>query len=148
MFNRLISYIKGLTNKFYIKEKGINTKDILYLYRYLSWFSTSLFYYFTQSNAPIVFKLGVIVTLFGAAKILTDSYVKFSNKHRMLETAILIETIGITLLLIPTGGLDSSFIWYALNPVLVAASFLPWYFCWINLFILPYICIHYFICFF
>lgn len=133
MFNRLISYIKGLTNKFYIKEKGINTKDILYLYRYLSWFSTSLFYYFTQSNAPIVFKLGVIVTLFGAAKILTDSYVKFSNKHRMLETAILIETIGITLLLIPTGGLDSSFIWYALNPVLVAASFLPWYFCWINL---------------
>jgi len=133
MFNRLISYIKGLSNKLYSKEKGINTKDILYLYRYLSWFSTSLFYFFTQSNAPIVLKLGVIVTLFGAAKILTDSYVKFSNKHRMLEIAILIETIGITLLLIPTGGLDSPFIWYALNPVLVAASFLPWYFCWINL---------------
>ena len=133
MFNRLSSYLKGVGNKFYSKEKWINTKDILYLYRYLSWFFTSLFYLFTQLNAPIVLKVGVIVALFGAAKILTDLYIKFSNSHRILEIAILVETIGITLLIIPTGGLHSPFIWYALNPVLVAASFLPLYFCWVNL---------------
>ena len=148
MFNRLSSYLKGVGNKFYSKEKWINTKDILYLYRYLSWFFTSLFYLFTQLNAPIVLKVGVIVTLFGAAKILTDLYIKFSNSHRILEIAILVETIGITLLIIPTGGLHSPFIWYALNPVLVAASFLPLYFCWVNPIILPHICFYYLLRFF
>lgn len=133
MFNRLISYIKGIKNKFYCKEEGINTKDILYLYRYISWFFTSLYYLFTQPNAPMIIKVGVIVTLFATAKILTDLYIKFSNNHSTLEIVILIETIGITLLLIPTGGIESPFIWYALNPVLVAASFLSLYFCWINL---------------
>ncbi|MDR7239075.1 sensor histidine kinase [Neobacillus drentensis] len=33
-------------------------------------------------------------------------------------------------MLIPTGGISSPFIWYALNPVLVAASFLTSLFCW------------------
>jgi signal transduction histidine kinase len=34
------------------------------------------------------------------------------------------------LLLIPTGGISSPFIWYALNPVLTAASILTPLFCW------------------
>ncbi|MFY9176406.1 MAG: sensor histidine kinase [Caldicoprobacterales bacterium] len=133
MFDRFVNKIKGLRYIFVCQQKRINTKDILYLYRYLSWFFTSIFYLLTQPNYPIIFEVGVIITLFGAAKILTDLYIKFSNNHRSLEIAILVETLGITLLLIPTGGLDSPFIWYALNPVLVAASFLPLYFCWINL---------------
>ncbi|WP_234982631.1 sensor histidine kinase [Ornithinibacillus halophilus] len=32
--------------------------------------------------------------------------------------------------MIPTGGISSPFIWYALNPILVAASFLTPLFCW------------------
>ena len=42
---------------------------------------------------------------------------------------MLTETIGLTVLLIPTGGISSPFIWYALNPVLIAASFLTPLFC-------------------
>jgi signal transduction histidine kinase len=62
--------------------------------------------------------------------------VKNTNKDnkKALRSYIVVETIGITLLLLPTGGILSPFIWYALNPVLVAASFLPLMFSWINLF--------------
>ncbi len=35
----------------------------------------------------------------------------------------IMETVGLTLLLIPTGGLDSPFIWYALNTVLLLGSY-------------------------
>ena len=48
----------------------------------------------------------------------------------MLSVSVCAETIGLTLLLLPTGGISSPFIWYALNPVLVAASFLTPLFCW------------------
>ena len=47
-----------------------------------------------------------------------------------LAGLILIETMGIALLLLPTGGLDSPFAWYALNPIIAAAVFLPGFLCW------------------
>lgn len=133
MLDSLISYTKALKDMLANMKKDMDIRGILYLYRYISWFSTCLFYLFAQTNAPIILRLGVIIALFGAAKIITDIYIKFSKSFRTLEIAILIETLGITLLLIPTGGLNSPFIWYALNPVLAAASFLPIYFCWFNL---------------
>lgn len=133
MFGRLIPYVRDIKDKLIDIKKSTDIKGILYLYRYISWFFTCLFYLFVQPNAPMVFKIGVIITLFGAAKIITDIYIRFSKSFKTLEIAILMESVGITLLLIPTGGLNSPFIWYALNPVLVAASFLPIYFCWINL---------------
>jgi NarL family two-component system sensor histidine kinase LiaS len=133
MFNSFVSYRKNLRDKLLGIRKDTGVRGILYLYRYISWFFTCLFYLFTQPNASLFFKFGVVITLFGAAKTVTDIYIKFSKSFRTLEIAILIETLGITLLLIPTGGLNSPFIWYALNPVLVAATFLPLYFCWINL---------------
>ena len=46
------------------------------------------------------------------------------QKHKRLSLFGLIigETIGIALLILPTGGLDSPFVWYVLNPILAAAS--------------------------
>lgn len=106
---------------------------ILYIYRYMSWLITSVFYLIMNPDEPFLLKTGVVLTLLFAAKTITDLYIKFSNSMAILEVAILTETVGITLLLIPTGGIESPFIWYALNPVLVAASYLPFYFCWVNL---------------
>ena len=106
---------------------------ILYIYRYMSWLITSVFYLIMNPDEPFLLKTGVVLTLLFAAKTITDLYIKLSNSMAILEVAILTETVGITLLLIPTGGIESPFIWYALNPVLVAASYLPFYFCWVNL---------------
>lgn len=46
---------------------------------------------------------------------------------RLLITA---ETIGIALLILPTGGIGSPFVWYVINPLLAAAIYLPWAYCW------------------
>lgn len=106
---------------------------IIYIYRYASWFITSLFYLLGPPKSPLIFKAGVIICLYIAARLITDQYIKFNSSPNTIKTLVLVETIGIALLLVPTGGLDSPFIWYALNPGLVAASLLSPYFCWLNL---------------
>lgn len=117
---------------------NINSKPgvikIIYVYRYISWLLTSLFYLIGEPRSPLVFKLGVILSLLIAAKIVTDICIKSSNSPNVLKTVIITEIVGITLLLLPTGGIKSPFVWYALNPVLFAAIFLSPIFCWINLF--------------
>lgn len=47
-----------------------------------------------------------------------------------LRLLIIAETMGIALLILPTGGIGSPFVWYVINPLLAAAIFLPWAYCW------------------
>lgn len=117
-----------------IKEKIVSDEtSIIYAYRYLSLALTSFVYIAGKPYSIIFFKLGVIVSLFISSKIITDLYIKYKENKVVLKTLVLVETLGITLLLLPTGGLKSPFIWYALNPTLVAACYLHTCFCWINL---------------
>lgn len=107
---------------------------IIYIYRYVSLLLTSLIYVMGEPRSPLVFKMGVILSLLIAGKIVTDTCIKSSNTPNILKTIITTEIIGITVLLLPTGGINSPFVWYALNPVLFAAIFLSPIFCWANLF--------------
>lgn len=106
---------------------------ILYAYRLLSWVLTSAVYLAGEPRSTLLFKLGVTVSLLICSKFITDLYIKFKVNKGIQRTLVLTETAGITILLLPTGGLNSPFIWYALNPTLTAASYLPVYFCWLNL---------------
>jgi len=107
---------------------------LLYSYRYGSLLITSAFYLVRGPASLLPYKLAAVVSLYVAARLITDMYVRYLESASKLKIIILIETLVITLLLIPTGGLDSPFIWYALNPVLVAAGYLSNWFCWFNLF--------------
>ena len=131
MYKRLKAYLKSLRTKFESNEMEI--VNVIYVYRYLSWLATSLFYLIEGPSAPVFYKISVIGLLFMAAKIIMTLYVTHIQNKQKLQLLILAEAFGITLLLIPTGGLNSPFIWYALNPVLVAASYLSVYFCWFSL---------------
>ncbi|WP_342600203.1 ATP-binding protein [Psychrobacillus sp. FSL H8-0483] len=112
-------------------EKNPSSKPHLVLvYRYISLILTSCFFLLGPPQSPFVFKVGLVVSLGVAAWILTDLQRKYVGNSKVLKTIVLTETIGLTLLLIPTGGIESPFIWYALNPVLAAASFLTPLFCW------------------
>ncbi|MHA6260255.1 sensor histidine kinase [Sporosarcina sp. CAU 1771] len=102
--------------------------SILLLYRTLSLALTSLFFYLLGPQLPLLFKTGVVASLSIAAWIVTDLQKKHVENKQFLKAIILIETTGLILLLIPTGGISSPFIWYALNPVLVAAIFLTPFF--------------------
>ncbi len=107
---------------------------LLYSYRYGSLLITSAFYLIQGPFSILQYKLAAVVSLYVAARLITDMYVRYLSCAGKLRIIILLETLVITLLLVPTGGLDSPFIWYALNPVLVAAGYLSPWFCWFNLF--------------
>ena len=129
MNHRLHDFIEILGNKFLVLNKS-DEINIIYIYRWLSWFLTSLFYLLGNNPASFSFKVIVILLLLVAAKLITDLYIRYRSSINKLKSLILIETVLITFLLIPTGGITSPFIWYALNPLLVATSFLPAFFCW------------------
>lgn len=105
----------------------------LRLYRYLSWGLTSLVYLLTVQRYNLSFTMGVVFTLLLAGHFANNLYQSVALTRRLAVSLILIETVGIALLLIPTGGLNSPFIWYALNPIFMAALMLPVKYCWLVL---------------
>ncbi|MBO8128217.1 MAG: sensor histidine kinase [Peptococcaceae bacterium] len=102
----------------------------LVLYRYISWFLTSTFYLIAEPDSPLLFKVGVVATLLVAGRIAVHLYEHSSGTALNTLGLITVETAGIALLLVPTGGLDSPFMWYALNPIFMAATMLPGPYCW------------------
>ncbi|MFF2753477.1 sensor histidine kinase [Psychrobacillus sp. NPDC058041] len=114
----------------FIRKNPSSKMHLALIYRYISLLLTSCFFLLGPPQSSFVFKLGLVVSLTVAAWILTDLQRRNRENKKRLKTIVLTETIGLTLLLIPTGGIASPFIWYALNPVLVAASFLTPSFCW------------------
>lgn len=130
------SLLKLYSKRLYLKIKHRSDSEeskIIYNYRYLSWALTSVVYLAGIPHAIFIFKIGVILSFLISSIVFTELYIQFNNHTRFLKTMLLIETLGITLLLLHTGGLTSPFIWYTFNPTLVAACYLPTSFCWINL---------------
>ncbi|MBU7006553.1 sensor histidine kinase [Phosphitispora fastidiosa] len=115
-----------------LRIKGSDLYYILLVYRYGSWFITSAFYLMGPPESPYIFKIGVVLALLASITPMVKLFENAGNSRLSMIPVVVVETVGIAFLLIPTGGLQSPFIWYALNPVLAAASFLPFYACWLN----------------
>lgn len=113
----------------FIKKYLSSNLNLLFLYRYVSLILTS-FLYLSGSQPSLIFKVGAVGSLCIAAWILTGLQRRYRENTNIVKTIVLIETFGMTLLLIFTGGVYSPFSWYALNPILVAAILLTPLFCW------------------
>ena len=133
MYKNISHSTASIWTKLFSHDRQSEAIRLIYSYRYASLFITSIFYLSAGPIAILPYKLATVVSLYIAARLITDIYVRYLQFTRRLQTIILLETLIITLLLAPTGGLDSPFIWYALNPVLVAAAYLSSHFCWFNL---------------
>lgn len=90
-------------------------------------------YLFTVQRFNFSFAIVVVLTLLLAGHFASKLYRGVGLTRRLAISLILIETAGIALLLIPTGGLNSPFIWYALNPIFMASLMLPIKYCWVVL---------------
>ena len=112
-----------------MKKNPTSKLRLVYLYRSISLFLTSIFYVLV-SFSPFSFKFGVVLSLGIAAWIIGSLQRKYIGNTKILKLIVISETVGLTLLLIPTGGISSPFIWYTLNPVIIAASYLTPVFCW------------------
>ncbi|MCR2823283.1 sensor histidine kinase [Lederbergia panacisoli] len=127
----MLSYIM---KKIGIHEFESEQQKVFHTFRYFSWFFTSLFYFFGNPPSHWIFKLAVIILLYISVVIITKAYKKYGINTEGAKAFVIFETVGIILVLLPTGGLNSPFIWYALNPVLISTGFPSPYFCWLNLF--------------
>lgn len=120
--------IKG---KLFFEDKSDESK-ISVAYRFISLFITSAFYILNQPEHGFTKKMIIIGCLLVSSIILSYLYPTYEESKNSIKALLLIEIIGNTILLIPSGGLRSPFIWYSLNTILISTVFLKKMYGWIN----------------
>ncbi|QSO47298.1 ATP-binding protein [Alicyclobacillus mengziensis] len=106
---------------------------IIYLYRFVSFGLTSCVFLLKDSTDPRLYQWGVVTVLFAESLFVSDMYRRNRLNKVVIQMIILIETLGIAALVAFTGGIESPFIWFAVSPVLIAATLLNPYYSWANL---------------
>ncbi|MDF2592605.1 MAG: integral rane sensor signal transduction histidine kinase, partial [Clostridia bacterium] len=119
-----INFLKKLTEE----------QKIMFIYRYASLLITSIFYFFAPVNHTIDKKLFIIGCIGLSSIILNYIYIRYNNDISTIKLLVFIETIGNSIMLIPSGGLNSPYVWYALNTIFIAAIMLERKYCILNLF--------------
>ena len=105
------------------------------LYRYASLISISLFYILGDKEHTIERRIFIVACISISSIIVSYLYMKNENSASNTKLIIFVETIGNSFILIPSGGLNSPYVWYSLNTILEASMKLNKKYCWINLFI-------------
>lgn len=124
-----------ILNKLGFLNKKSEESQILFIYRFISLIITSTFYFSRNQEHQIGKKIFIIGCISISAVIVSYLYLKFEDSNKNIMILLLIETVGNSILLIPSGGISSPFIWYSLNTIFISAIFLKSIFCWINFFI-------------
>lgn len=119
----------------YFKLCSDETKMII-IYRYVSLFITSLFYFFYDFNISIYNKIFIIACISISSVILNYLYINNDKSDLNIKLLILIEIVGNSFILAPSGGINSPYVWYSLNTILITTFKVnKKYFCWIILFL-------------
>ncbi|ABR46715.1 integral membrane sensor signal transduction histidine kinase [Alkaliphilus metalliredigens QYMF] len=116
----------------FLKEQSEIMK-IIFLYRYVSLIVTSSFYLLADSTHSFENKIFIVACISISSVIISYLYIKNQNCTDKIMILILIETIGNSFILIPSGGLNSPYVWYSLNTIVIASVALHKKYCWINL---------------
>ena len=103
------------------------------IYRYISLFITSLLFLIGPFQAAPLFKVGIIGMLSALTILVLHGYKHYHKNVSFVSMLILLETLCIVILLAITGGFESAFVWYALNPLIAASAYLPVSFAWLFL---------------
>lgn len=111
----------------------LEESKILFLYRYISLILTSAFYLINQPDHTIERKIIIIGCLSIAAMILSYLYLIYEKDIGIIRRLLFIEIIGNSILLIPSGGINSPFIWYMLNTILIGSVFINFKFIIVNI---------------
>lgn len=99
-------------------------------FRIFSLSLTSFMYLMVPAGPSVIYKSLLIIVLFLFAQLFPYYYRRFHAKARTLMLMVSMETALIAVLMLFTGGYDSPFKLYVLNPVLFAAGALSLYCAW------------------
>ncbi len=114
-------------------QKLTHEQKMMFMYRYASLLTTSLFYLASPIEHTMYRKLFIITCIALSSFILNYLYIKNKDDIAIVKALVLIETAGNSVLLIPTGGLVSPYVWYSLNTIFIAAVMLDRKYYLINL---------------
>lgn len=131
---RYLSGISAQKGKSWAHDSQYFVQLWMTISRFLLWMLTAILYLSGPPYSMIGVKIAVIVAL-GIEAVLAIQFYQDTRDRSFILMVSIAETLGIILLILITGGLDSPFVWYALNPILVAAVFLPFIYSWLNLLI-------------
>jgi len=116
-------------------NNNIEYSRILFIYRYSSFIVTSVFFMMENSDLTAG-KNGFIVCCIGvSAVIINYLYINNLDRKNVVLFLLFIETIFNVIILIPSGGIESPYIWYSLNTILISSITQKRIICWLNLFI-------------
>ena len=114
-----------------LAEMKITT--ILRFYRLASLILSSLLFILFPGNFSTVALLSLIFLVYCGSLLMIVLYEHYWKKFRVMLALVIFELIGISLLLAFTGGFHGPFLWYALNPFIVATAFFPFALAWLLL---------------
>lgn len=131
-FSKVIVLHIELLKKYpaFFKDKSDESK-ILVSYRFISFIITSVFYFLNNPEQDLMRKNVIISCIFVSSIILSYLYPIYEKSQKSIKILLVIEIVGNTLLLVPTGGINSPFIWYSLNTILISVVFLKKGFGWV-----------------
>lgn len=128
----MIKQILSIRNRY----RQLEVTEILGLCRLLSLIITSVFFIVSEQPFRLSLKVIIISSICVSGILLNKLYSWNINKVSMVLLLLFGETLFNSMILIPTGGLGSPYIWYSLNTILVASFVLKGkLFCWINMII-------------
>jgi len=105
----------------------------LRIYRFASLILTSLFFLLLPSELSLQVKAVLVGSLLLSAGLMVFLYERFHRKKKLFPCLVILELVGLYFLLAFTGGIYSPFLWYALNPLILTALYLPFFLLWIFL---------------
>ena len=120
---------RGVINFYKKQQEDIK---IILIFRSLSIFITSFFYAFGSPDHSLGQKTFIIICILIDSLILQYLYVKNWGSTPSIIFLVLLEVTGNTILLIPSGGIASPYLWYSLNTILISSIRLNQILCWIN----------------
>ncbi|MDY3368224.1 sensor histidine kinase [Zhenhengia yiwuensis] len=118
-----------------MRFKSINMTKVLLHYRYVSLVVASIFYVWGIEHQNLEQMMMVIGGMFFNAILMHYLYLQSKGSKREIIILVLLETIGNCILLIPSGGVHSPYIWYILNTIMIAGIDLGPYYLWGNVII-------------
>lgn len=118
--------------KKYFSKEYLNIISMLSFYRVLTLVTTSTFYFISPVPGSLFLKTLIVTCLIVEAFLFIKIFNKENNKYTKY-ILLIFESVGLMTLLIFTGGINSPFLWYSLNPILISIFLEPFYFCWIIL---------------
>jgi len=109
---------------------------LMRLYRFASLSLSSVLFLWFPGPYHLYTQLGLIFLVLSTAVLFIFLYEHFWEKTNTISLLILVEIVGISTLLAFTGGFSGPFLWYALNPFIVASASFSFTLAWLVLAVL------------